>query len=450
MTNRRLRFIEGGGKSGLQIITLDDSLAEADNAWTVATYRNQPYNLSSESDAILLPSPGTSFIPVSDHVVRLKEGTIVVMAGQTAVTIVTAFGSIVVPAGSTAGVIADRFGNVRLASLHGDPAAFNLQHRGVEKSVAVALSKEVTVGSAQVASAGGSDYTPLIPSRDDFGGLHMSSSGVDHKSAPYWQRLASADETALSQSAASRLHQVMAAVSSGKQMPKLGGPPSSAGGPLDIHMRPIAHVTTTATNFSRPFDKLETLETDDATVRKFANSIVTSSVASGLSVTSGEALIHARKAVDIKVAHHTVHLAKGTLALISVEGTIAKVRNICNTSSHSMHVVIDNHTVNLLAGQEMVIAPDHAAAIAQMREDRIGRRRIHSQTVAPNLGTATSEFSIVSLLQEDPLMRTIYRSDERVDKVAMDRVLKIGACLFTATNGHGAYERVLASGSRTY
>jgi hypothetical protein len=49
---------------------------------------------------------------------------------------------------------------------------------------------------------------------------------------------------------------------------------------------------------------------------------------------------------------------------------------------------------------------------------------------------------MVSLIQEEPALLKTCQSSDRADISIKERLLKMGAAIYTATARHGAYERI--------
>ena len=100
---------------------------------------------------------------------------------------------------------------------------------------------------------------------------------------------------------------------------------------------------------------------------------------------------------------------------------------------------MDGQLIKFGVGQEVLVARDRVTASAVCQVDRVGRRRLIQFNSNNGMALQQSEVSIVTLFQNSDLLSRIRHSDHKTDRSITTKLIKMAACLATATGGHGAY-----------
>jgi len=430
----RFRQLDIDPRDGLQLIVLIPGNPGVSTPWIVASYNLQPYGFQDDDTTTILATPGTVFAATNDHTILVKEGSVVVVAGGTGTTIQTAYGTAFVAANTSSGITVSHFGDVKVASLEGDATQVDLAYKGNSAKVLVADNSELSISPNQIATAGASDYvTGPDATKSPVSGLSTNTGELDLETAPYWGRLNCIDESALTGSMVGRINQVRKAIKdSGKKLPatcieyQLHGFSGA-----QVHLRAIGMVTPTV----EAVKKYEMVSTsiDGSPVYYMGE---TPSMHNGkMVVSNSHILIDAAHPAVISAGTAEVHVGHGAVAVIEERAGVSKVRNLCDNGGNSVVVNVGGNHITLLPGQEVITGGSETATMRAMTSDKVARRRM-------KMGGAmiSAEFSLLSLVREDALVKEVLRHKTGDD--VRDRVLKMAACLYTATAGRGSYESV--------
>ncbi|MBY0547778.1 MAG: hypothetical protein K2W95_10820 [Candidatus Obscuribacterales bacterium] len=431
----------------LRLIRLDDSLASSGTPWVVSTFRPQPYAFANDASSIILASAGAIFAVTGDHEVTIKSGSLVIAAGQSQITIRTPLGSIYVAPGSSVAVDQDHFGTVRVASLEGAAPSFDVRYKGTRSELAVAPNQELVISKNQIASAGVSDFVPLLDKTagTNASGLLMSNRPMNLSNANYGEPIACCEESALTPAMRSRLASLRQELAdNGQKIPPSCSSPWGAGAGMAMTAMPIAHVQSPVTPGDVRIPKVpQTVVLGSCRVTKMPGALVTESNGR-VHVESGEVLVDALRDTDIVVGNYKIDVRRGAILLVSANSRLIKLSNLCENSKNSVEVTARQRTVGIAAGQQIMIgAPGHELSGA-MSSDGVARRRIQMLEVQ-GAQAAIAEFSVVSLFHQDKCLKHLFASTQREDRASAERILKMGACLLHVTAARGAYQKVASS-----
>jgi hypothetical protein len=454
----------------LKVIRLNEKLAEAGTPWVVATYNQQPYAFSGDDQSVILATPGSVFAVTGDHQITVKEGNVVVAAGNSDVQIRTPKGTVMVAHDSSAGVTQDHFGGVRVASLQGAPAYFDVNSgssaqvantgRSLNAPVSVAnagnsnnpggqrieigANNEMSLVSSQIAAAGVSDFVPLLEAgiSENVRGMKVANHKLDLSQTAFGSQFANVDRTDMSNAQMATLNRVITGLEqSGQKLPE-----STDKGMLDPDNRvtfpaviPIAHVETIPA--TRPAMKHEFTTLQGNKCVRTIGSDVMQTPDGKILVNSGELLIDATKQATVVVGNYTLELRKGTTALISRNANRIKIFNLSDTAFDSIAVKTKRGEIATSAGQELTLAANIGTITSELKQDGIARRRLHIMDCNGSMA-AMSEFSIVSLFQKNSSLKFVYGKDEKDAKAISEKIMKMGVVIQQVTQSRGAYKQV--------
>jgi hypothetical protein len=146
--------------------------------------------------------------------------------------------------------------------------------------------------------------------------------------------------------------------------------------------------------------------------------------------------------MHIWAGDYQINVAKGAICFVAISDNVVSVRNLSGKVSGSLGIVIAKKFVKLSAGQEVLIAPDNESILLNMQSDGIARRGITLIEVGKEAVVCRSEFSMVSLLNRNTVMRKLVHSTDKDDKAVVEHILKMGACLATVTSVRGPYHEL--------
>jgi hypothetical protein len=128
------------------------------------------------------------------------------------------------------------------------------------------------------------------------------------------------------------------------------------------------------------------------------------------------------------------------MAVLAKDGDALTVRNIYEPRGHSVTVYFkDKHTLNLAAGEEVVIGSSYSATRGALQAQLVGRRKLTHQELSGGVAVASCEFSLPTLLHHSCVLQKLARSTDKADRDITKTLTKMAACLQVATQGHGAY-----------
>lgn len=157
---------------------------------------------------------------------------------------------------------------------------------------------------------------------------------------------------------------------------------------------------------------------------------------------NGEVLVSAGKTTTVKSGDFSVSLEPGTVALVQRTDKILKVRNLCENGSHSIHTVVQGHrqfSIDVAAGQEIVLGDSQTEVQSVLAQDNIGRRKVQYFPIGTGHTLARAEVSPVMVMQKSALLTSLLKSTSVDDQSLKGRMMKMAACLMTVTTSHGAY-----------
>jgi hypothetical protein len=183
------------------------------------------------------------------------------------------------------------------------------------------------------------------------------------------------------------------------------------------------------------------VETATATVKAGYDSDVLTNGKHSMIVRRGELMTAARDATIITAGDHRIALQPGAIVHISYTSGLLKVRNLSDSSSNAVTVIIGgSHKMNLHAGNE-IVASNTVKPRDAMSDDRIARRMVREYGVGAH-AVATAEFSFVSLLQKSPVLSEMCTRTAGNERPLVDKMMKTSVALTTVTASHGMYSRV--------
>lgn len=381
-------------------------------AWTVIKDENYPYVLDADRSTIVTGTPGTIFALSADNELTLKNGTLRVLAGKMQLNVRTAAGNVEVRARSFAEIKQNVFGSVSVAAVKPSAVTLRLATGGAQ---AIAANQLVTVNDATFAPVG---YTVLRTARVIIttlgGGTTIGTSPMtsgaqkalqDNKLAALSKRGAGNNAATLA-GAGPEVAAILSKITASAKNADLGGP-------------------------------AQTFTASGAVVRYLQGTEVDFAPAGPIDLKVGEILVEATNPTQIIAADCSIQMARNSVALISNQNGVVKVRNLCETTAHSINVIYNKRMSQLYAGQEAVCGD---SVLESMRKDSIARRRIQDFDLETGGRVVTCEYSIVSLCMNNKLIKNIIVAKAQQDEPVVARVLKMSACLTHVTSGHGTYK----------
>jgi hypothetical protein len=444
----------------------------------------QPFVFGNDEDGAIIGQGGAMFAPLAANSVELKEGKIIAVAGKKDMIVETAQGRVVVPA-QTASIIEQSVsGTLRVATLDGGVASVEMNR---DNALAGAVTKGSVDGSVTNPANKGmlvvqanpgeelviADDTlsdeELIPvdgvDREPIEGALTIPGHSIAKRRYDRPKMAERDALLLCNLGGSR-QQIQKKISQIRQKmlqqealapQPVKGP--NAQGPISFnkqldygkilapglgqHKEQAGKLTPIAFTLSGPAALLNNglcaLELSGSSIRHTAHAKLKVEGENAYNLISGEMLVVADKPTTISSGVYKIMVTPGTVALISSSKSIFKLANLFESKGGSIRFVADKNSIDISAGQDLIIASDDSSLTHALRSETVGRRRQRGFELNNSRSVMRSEVSLVSLLQNNEVLSKLLKSTSLVDQKLCERLIKMAACLNQVTVSHGAY-----------
>jgi len=170
----------------------------------------------------------------------------------------------------------------------------------------------------------------------------------------------------------------------------------------------------------------------------YEGSLYRGSDAEHLMLIEGRLLLSPSRHTDIDCGDSVIHLRENSCLL--VERNAKGLRIYCLSDQHwNGSVTVENKSDGAVStvygGQKLVIGNDEAS-FEILRDDRVGERSVHSDSVRCQ---SISEFSLPSLLKQHALLHELRSSADPIAQSTHVQILKKAAALSIVQAAHGPY-----------
>lgn len=179
---------------------------------------------------------------------------------------------------------------------------------------------------------------------------------------------------------------------------------------------------------------IATLGMDTAVVEYGDGAIVSQDEQGGISLASGDMLVTAYDRTCLEFGGCRILLEPDTIALISKENGVLKIRNLHDAGRKSLSCDVDGKCLAIAPGQELLLSHDDFGKV----HDSVGRRLVQ-EIELDGWKARTSEVSLVSLVAQEALLGKVMQSKHDYHKIIQDKIMKTAACLTVVTSDHGPY-----------
>lgn len=152
-------------------------------------------------------------------------------------------------------------------------------------------------------------------------------------------------------------------------------------------------------------------------------------------ITSGNALVEPKDTTVVKTPNAIAHLKKKSLLFVRVD----KFGDHLFCLLEPVTVLVGKHSTTLQSGEEIIITDQDAKMRGAVSEDDIGRRRMRITQLPEGKTLALTEFSLVHVMEREPVIYKFVHSDDRQSKPLRERLIKMAAVLNVVTSRHGPY-----------
>ena len=448
------------------------------NGWIVTSNVCQPFIMQGD-DLALVADAGTEFAPTKNNSIVIKQGRMLAMAGKMGATIETAQGILSVPKESAVIIEQKTNGLVRVATISGSPSSLALNNAinggsngsggpngGVSANKEVLVSgpgEEIVVGDStlgeeELIPVDGVERSPIEGSIN-VAGLRVEKKSFSMKSMAERERTLRCNMSYLHQfnkkmdsikKGMLGFAQPVGVTSPKAQKPSgniTGMVPSSSkantGKTSPSKYSPVAYSTQPVTFTSAAYigagQLMHGFDTGATSIKHCGDARVKVDSKDHLTLTTGTALVIANKLTAIKAGKYEIVLQPNTIAVVTIKKEIVKVRNVYEAGSGSIRAYAGKAPVSIGIGNEVVLGAGDVQPMHHLSGDSVGRRRIKTFELAGGHNVMSSEISIVSLMQQEPVLKNLVRSAKLSDKALSQKLIKTAACLSQVTSGHGAY-----------
>jgi len=158
-----------------------------------------------------------------------------------------------------------------------------------------------------------------------------------------------------------------------------------------------------------------------------------------LELRNGELIIAAIKRILVNAGSYNIIVEPGTIAMLAKHGQIIAIRNLYDIKFKGLHFESSGQSISVYVGQEAILGPDSSSIDTAIQTELIARRLIHGCELSTAETMVTSEFSILSLMQNSDIFSHIAHSSSGNDKALKSKLLKMAAIIQQLQTGHGAY-----------
>lgn len=116
--------------------------------------------------------------------------------------------------------------------------------------------------------------------------------------------------------------------------------------------------------------------------------------------------------------------------------------NLFENSANAVRACTSGRMINLTVGKQLMMGPSSAHVTRALGSDPIARRRSMYFDLPGGKGASRCEISLVSLLQNAPVLTSLLKSADANDQILKERLIKMAACLAQTTSTHGPYTTI--------
>lgn len=396
--------------------------SEGEEKWSVASGNCQPFTHEDDDGSVVIGTAGTA-VAKSKKDLMVKQGRLFAMAGNAPLSIETSKGRVSLPANSSAIIEQNSSKFLRVTQLSGGNAT--VETKGGAKSFSATPGEEVLI-----ADEGMSDEE-LIPI-DGIDRISVEAtiklSGVQiQKSRFNRDRLFERDMLL-------NCNQSCFPVRFRNKLTQMRNAPKTPN-----HLQAIAYVQPTAPKNDAA---VSTTSIGTAIIKHNGNSVFQVETDKQLLLQSGELLVSAEDLTIIRTTEGMVALKPSTIALVSKDGNVLKVRSLYDAGVGDVQVYGAKQKLALNAGQEIVTARTYDDASRSMKKDAVGRRKITSVDLADGASLIQSEYSFLTLLSSSPVLSRVMLSTDKETVNLSDRVSRMMVMLGIVTRAHGQFQQL--------
>ncbi len=420
--------------------------------WYVADSACQLFTFNFGDNSALIGAANTQIAPGEGHSAQLRNGTVVVLAGDHGLAVNTAMGTVTLAKKSAAIIQESDNGIIRVSQLSGPAAQVEITRKGTATKFTTEPGKELLVadssigdeelipvdGVGRTAIGGALAVASMNVKQNEFSPAEMARKNpllncteclADFKKAMDKLRadlLASED----SREGTSEKPGVPKA----KSQP--GNSPSSPVSKIEnSELLPIAFLPPqTESGVSSRFTSLTT----DTAYIKHDQARISVDTTGTIHLAGGDALIITRKPTVVESGGHQFRLSPNTIVRMSLQNDRVQINVLYDARANSVRAQIGNRLIQLSVGQELIVGHSLDAPLGAY--GTMGRRRV-KRAALTGAEVMVSEFSIPTLLHSVEVVKSLTKSRSALDRHLVEKIVKVSACLMQSTINHGTFRQ---------
>lgn len=419
---------------------------DTDN-WIIASNKCQPFSFEASDGSIIVGTGPAIFAPTANRTLLLKEGKLLIIAGDGMIVVRTPMSNVTVPQNSAATIEFSQSGVTRVTGLAGGKASVSVTRQG-ETIILTAAPGEQLVLAEDTVSESEIVCMPDVPNKKNeswlvrLAGVRGQKFSFDRMEMVSREGLLNCTLgcfTKIQQSMIDQIRKSMMMVSPPKELKSMLPPAQRR---LIAKARVNDHLQ--AVSLGQVLD----LTVPDLVALKSASALIRYTKGANISIISpnqlelrnGNVLISTQAVTTVAAGKHTIKLEPHTVALINMRHDHVVVRNIYGSAPGSVKLVTaERKVVGSIVGQEMILSHARASLSSILSEEPVARRRMRHVEVAEKTGLTMCEVSLVSLIQNTDILSQMARSEHPEDKAILGRIMKMAVALQFATAKHGNY-----------
>jgi fibronectin-binding autotransporter adhesin len=420
-----------------------------DGSWIMASNKCQPFSFEQPDGSIIIGSGPAIFAPSMSRTLLLKEGKLLIIAGEGIIVVRTPVCSITIPVNSAATIEYQADGLARVTSLAGGKSSVTVTRDDETIILSAAPGEQLVLAD----SSSGPDELTCVPEVTNkkvdtwmikMSGLRGEKFRFDRSEMVAREELLNCTLGCFSKPQQAMLEQIRQSMIEirPKEIKTLG----SGKRKNNLSMNGVNNHLL-AVGFGNVLDltvpQVNTLTSHTAIVKYTERASIEIETPDTLVMKYGDALISTRKATTVRAGKNVVKLAPGTVAMLAYKDSHLKIRNVYENSNASVTANIEGKKlIGLQAGHEVIIARSGASINKILGEEPVGRRRLKHSEITGSHTIVHSEVSLTSLLQNTNILSQLVRSNVGEDKQLIGKIMKMAVSLSIVTPHHGSYSMV--------
>jgi hypothetical protein len=423
------------------------------DSWIMAANKCQPFSFQCADGSIIIGTGPAIFAPASNRTLLLKEGKLLVIAGQNMIVVRTPLCNITVPVNSATTIEFTPAGVARLTSLAGGKASVSLTRQGETMILSAAPGEQLVLTEAgvpaqEIACVPAVTHKKIDTWMIQLGNVHGQKFSYDRTEMVAQEGLLNCTLGCFSKIQQAMLDQIRKSMLLEQPRELHSMLPLKSGKPVLLSKSmPSSPNHFRAVGFGHSMDMtvpdVTTISANSASFKYTSDPSLSLDKPNVVSLKNGDILVSTTAATTVHAGDYTLDIAGGTIAMVSNRDNHLIVRNLFENKTGSITVATpDLKSLRARVGQELIVGHTGMSFTRALNEDTVGRRKMHPFDDGRSTTGVSCEVSLVSLLQNTDLMAQLNRSQAPEDRAIMNKIEKMAVALQIITSAHGNYSIV--------